>query len=294
MLRGSPDHDEFSEDPRLFMNASTTTTDGGAGGSSSLKKIPGTSEQSPPQWQQDVEDSTPPILPSRSSSSSAIPRTGVFSRSIQSSVFAVRTGSASASGLFSTSETLPSSVPGTVTEPSTRESRLTEGGEQMNNVVHSVAVTAPQAPPPKTWWRIPHLWNAGKYLSSILVVWQMHLTDSRYAWVMISGFSAAYNLYWDVVMDWNLGSFLLFQAKAVCLNFRDFLFTLPLRVWESCVSLRRWFSSSSNRRGTNDQTQHSNISSARSWLCGPFFGFSRSGTWERGTPRRGEGGGARV
>ncbi|CAD7937827.1 unnamed protein product [Amoebophrya sp. A25] len=53
-------------------------------------------------------------------------------------------------------------------------------------------------------WQSPHLWNAVKYLSGILVVFQTTFTSKRWVWALISLSSTGYMLTWDILMDWNL------------------------------------------------------------------------------------------
>ncbi|CAD7960623.1 unnamed protein product [Amoebophrya sp. A120] len=61
--------------------------------------------------------------------------------------------------------------------------------------------TAPTLPP---FYKSPHFWNAGKYCTGILVVFQQYLTDDWRVWLVISAVSTCYMLTWDMYMDWNL------------------------------------------------------------------------------------------
>eukprot|EP00392_Amoebophrya_sp_AT5.2_P008624 g8652.t1 len=54
------------------------------------------------------------------------------------------------------------------------------------------------------FYKIPHFWNAGKYLTGILVTFQTYLSEERWVWGLISVTSTLYMVSWDVYMDWNL------------------------------------------------------------------------------------------
>jgi hypothetical protein len=61
-----------------------------------------------------------------------------------------------------------------------------------------------------TYHKYPHLLNAGKYFSTIVVVWLLFLSRTynngviRSLWIGGQTISSTYSFLWDILMDWSL------------------------------------------------------------------------------------------